>query len=388
MKLVRNCIDKDGAGQVALIPENAEDMWHAYNLISQGDTVRASTVRKVKTESAIGSSSSSRVRTTLTIEVETMYFDAQACVLGLKGRNVEENPYVKLGAYHTLDIESHRKFSLAKSCWDVVALERIDAACEPTQNTDVAAVVMQEGMAHVCLVTGAMTLVRAKIDVAIPRKSKGNTSRNSQHEKGLEKFYDTVLQAMLRHVNFDVTRCILLASPGFVKEHLFEYMMQWAVKNKNRVLIENKSKFLLIHASSGFKHSLKEVLADPAVTSRMADTKAAIEVRALDSFQALLQTEPSRAFYGLKHVEKANEARAIDTLLVSDNLFRSQNVNERKMYVALVESVRDNGGEVRIFSSLHVSGEQLAQLTGIAALLRFPMPELEDDPLEDGATEW
>ena len=35
-------------------------------------------------------------------------------------------------------------------------------------------------MAHVCLVTGAMTLVRAKIDVAIPRKRKGSTS---QHEK-------------------------------------------------------------------------------------------------------------------------------------------------------------------------------------------------------------
>ena len=75
------------------------------------------------------------------------------------------------------------------------------------------------------------------------------------------------------------------------------------------------------------------------------------------------------------------------------------------MYVKLVESVRDNGGTVRIFSSLHVSGErkfevilrlfklylkwwwnnvktELAQLTGVAALLRFPMPELEDEPLD------
>jgi len=354
-------------------------MWHAYNLIAQGDIVRASTIRKVQTESATGSSSSSRVRTMLTIEVETIYFDTQACVLGLKGRNVEENPYVKMGAYHTVDIESNRKFSLTKSNWDVIALERIDMACDPTQNADVAAVVMQEGMAHVCLVSGAMTLVRAKIDVGIPRKRKGSTS---QHEKGLQKFYDNILQAILRHVNFEVTRCILLASPGFVKNHFFDYMMQWAIKNDNRLLIENKSKFLLIHASSGFKHSLKEVLADPAVTSRMADTKATIEVRALEAFYALLQTEPNRAFYGFKHVMKANESQAIDTLLISDNLFRSQNVNERKTYVDLVESVRDNAGTVRIFSSLHVSGEQLAQLTGIAALLRFPMPELEDEPLD------
>jgi len=79
-------------------------------------------------------------------------------------------------------------------------------------------------------------------------------------KKGLQKFYETILQAILRHVNFDVTRCVLLASPGFVKDQFFEYMMQWASKTDNKILIDNKSKFLLIHSSSGFKHSLKGIL--------------------------------------------------------------------------------------------------------------------------------
>ena len=48
------------------------------------------------------------------------------------------------------------------------------------QNADVAAVVMQEGIAHICLITSNMTIVRAKIDQVIPRKRKGNVS---QHEK-------------------------------------------------------------------------------------------------------------------------------------------------------------------------------------------------------------
>lgn len=46
-------------------------------------------------------------------------------------------------------------------------------ACDPTQTADLAAVVMQEGIAHVCLVTSSMTLVRAKIETNIPRKRKG-----------------------------------------------------------------------------------------------------------------------------------------------------------------------------------------------------------------------
>nr|CAD7458825.1 unnamed protein product [Timema tahoe] len=379
MKLLHKNVDKDGGGSVSLIPEEPEDMWHAYNLISEGDCVRASTIRKVQNESTTGSSTSSRVRTILTIRVENIDFDTQACMLRLKGRNIEENQYVKMGGYHTLDLEVNRKFTLGKAEWDSVSLDRVDSACDPVQNADVAAVVMQEGLAHICLITSSMTIVRAKLDQCIPRKRKGNVQ---QHEKGMARFFENVMQAILRHVNFDIVKCILIASPGFVRDQFFEYMFQQAVKTDNKILLENKGKFMLIHASSGFKHSLREVLTDPAVVAKMADTKAASEVKAMETFYTMLQTEPDKAFYGPKHVEKASEAQAIETLLISDNLFRIQDVKLRKRYVTLVDSVREFGGDVKIFSSMHVSGEQLDQLTGVAAILRFPMPELEEDDEE------
>lgn len=58
-------------------------------------------------------------------------------------------------------------------------------------------------------------------------------------------------------MNFDVVKCIILASPGFVKDQFMSYMIQQAVKTENKLIIENKSKFILVHASSGFKHSLR-----------------------------------------------------------------------------------------------------------------------------------
>lgn len=128
-----------------LIPEEAEDMWHAYNLVAVGDSVRSTTIRKVHTESATGSSTSNRVRTTLTLSVEGIDLDTAACVLRVKGRNIQENQYVRMGAYHTLDLELNRKFSLRKECWDVVALDRLDLACDPARTADVAVVIMQEG---------------------------------------------------------------------------------------------------------------------------------------------------------------------------------------------------------------------------------------------------
>jgi len=383
MKLVHREISdksKDTSGSVTLVPEEMEDMWHIYNLIAVGDYVRASTIRKVTTESSTGSTTSNRIRTILTVQVEDIDFDTAAGMLRLKGRNVAENAHVKMGAYHTIEVENQRKITVIKAEWDSVSLERIELATDPYKHADLAAVVMQEGLANVCLVTSCMTIVRAKIDVAIPRKRRGSAT---QHEKALERFYDTVLQAVLRHVNFEVVKAVVVASPGFVKDQFLDYLKQYSIKNDVKVLIENKPKFFPVHASSGFKHSLREVLQDPAVQARLADTKAAEEVRALDSFYKTLTNEPLKAFYGERHVFRAAEAQAIEVLLISDKLFRARDVAKRKRFVGLVDSVREFGGDVKIFSSLHVSGEQLDQLTGLCAVLRFPMRELEDDEEDD-----
>lgn len=35
---------------IKMVPEDTEDMWHAYNLISIGDLVTGSTIRKVMSE--------------------------------------------------------------------------------------------------------------------------------------------------------------------------------------------------------------------------------------------------------------------------------------------------------------------------------------------------
>lgn len=45
------------------------------------------------------------------------------------------------------------------------------------------------------------------------------------------------------------------------------------------------------------------------------------------------------------------------------------------------------GANVLIFSSMHVSGEQLSALSGVAAILRFPLHELEDEEMSDSDQE-
>ncbi|CAJ0942829.1 unnamed protein product, partial [Mesorhabditis belari] len=380
MKQIRRSIERGGPGFVTLLPDEAEDMWHIYNLIRVGDIVQSQTIRKVINESTTGSTSSQRVHVRLTIEVEKIDFDPSESTLHLKGKNREENDLVKLGAYHTLDLEPSRKFTLKKIEWDTIDLERLDTALDPTTQADVAAVVLHEGLAHVCLLTPSMTLVRAKIDMQVPRKRKGFTS---QHEKGIIRFLDATAAAFLKHVDFKIVKCCLIASRGFLNQQFMDHLVAYADNQGKKFTSEQKGKFLLAHSSSGFKHSLKEVLEDPNVAARLTDTKAQGEVKALKQFFEYMSIEPDRAYYGYKHVAHANAEQAIETLLIADSLFRSQDIATRKRYVKLVESARQNGANVLIFSSMHVSGEQLALLTGCAAILRFAMPELDEEQMSD-----
>ena len=67
-----------------------------------------SLLRKVKDESATGSSTSNRVRTTLTLSVENIEYDTSACQLRVKGRNIQENQYVKVSTKkYPLELHTH-----------------------------------------------------------------------------------------------------------------------------------------------------------------------------------------------------------------------------------------------------------------------------------------
>lgn len=56
---------------------------------------------------------------------------------------------------------------------------------------------------------------------------------------------------------FSVVKCILVASPGFVKDQFISYLFKEAVRQDCKLLLENRSKFMVVHSSSGHKYSLK-----------------------------------------------------------------------------------------------------------------------------------
>ncbi|OAL34853.1 mRNA surveillance protein pelota [Fonsecaea nubica] len=401
MRLVKRNINDDGSGSVTLCPEEPEDMWHAYNLIRPTDLLTASAIRRVTTESSsTGSTSSQRVHTNLTIRVKSLDFDPQAGQLHVSGQIARENRYTKIGQFHTLDLELQRNFTLEKVVegsdgsegWDSVARAQLEEAIDPTRGTEAVAVVMQEGLANICFITQFQTVLRQRVEVSVPRKRTG-AGRSADHDKGLTKFYSTVLDTLLRqlqglmeHKDNSTSFPILLASPGFTAAGFLKQISETAATKGDKMLqdLVRRNAFIVIHSSSGHLHSLNEVLKSPEVLVRLKDTKYARETALMDEFYALLRKDDGRAWYGPTEVEACVEKGAVGrgggVLLISNALFRSQDVATRRRWVRLVDRVREvEGGEVRVLSSDHESGRRLEGLGGIAAILTFPIEDIESE---------
>jgi len=373
MKLLKKeIIAKNQSGRIELQPDEDEDMWHLYNIIRAGDSIKTTTIRKVKREGATGSVSTNKMTISIIIKVEKVNFEADVCKLRVSGKTIGENEHVPKGSYHTIEIEAHKKFSLTKFCWDTIVMEALEEACDTNKKADLAAVIMQDGLAHICLVLNSMTILKSKVEISIPKKRKGFTN---QHDKGMIRFYRAVLRDICTKLDFEQIKCLLIASPGFVRDEFYKFAITESEPKTSefRVFFENKNKILKVHSSDGYKHSLREVLAQPEVARQLADTKAASELNVLNEFYEKLTKAPEWACYGPNEVRHAFEEGAISTLLISDTLFRHSNAGLRKRYLNFVEGVRNAGGKVFKFSSLHVTGERLNSLTGIAALLRFPL---------------
>ncbi|RDA88176.1 hypothetical protein CP532_6807 [Ophiocordyceps camponoti-leonardi (nom. inval.)] len=367
--------------QVSLLPEDPEDMWHAYNLIVAGDLVNAHAIRKVvTTNTGTGATAAERVHTDLTIKVKSTFFDPVISSLRVSGVVASENDHVPRGSHHTLDLEVNRSFAVIKpDGWDSVSKSTLAQALSDDRSGALAAVVMHEGIANICLITQFRTVLKTRVESVVPKKRDIASVRDA----GVRRFFDKTLSSLLQALDFSNSRPLLLASPGFFAADFKEFIAKQGRDKSDKVLTAMAKQATVIHSSSGHIHSLNEVLKSPQVMAKMHDMNYAKEVQYMDNFVDLLKLDDGRAWYGTKAVEKAVAEGAVGAgggvLLINNSLFRSNVLETRKKYVALVDRVKDVGGETRILSSDHVSGQRLKLMGDIAAMLNYPMLDLDED---------
>eukprot|EP01066_Platyproteum_vivax_P010298 Platyproteum_vivax@DN4596_c0_g1_i1.p1 len=369
--LNRKSIKRGEPGVAELVPEESEDIWHLYNIASKNDHLKSLCSRKVRRQAASGAIINEQKKFFLTVCIQKVEYDPSQDTIRFTGYNVRENEWVKMGQYHTTEIGIHSKVSLRKNCWDVLHVDMLMKATDPHKDAEVGVILIENGLANMYLLTASLAKDLGRIQQTIPK----NRELGSGYKKAVDKFHKQLFDSLCHHFKFDVVKVVLLAGPGLWCKQFYEYLQSSNDKAIKAALQRNI--FVVAHASSAWRHSLDELLGDPKIQKLLNATKAGQQTVLLEQFYKMLHENSARACYGPSHVSVAAENNAIDTLLITNKVLRSNNLCQRVGLAKLVERLRSSGKKVEIFSDQHVSGEKLNMLSGIAAILAFPVYELQ-----------
>ena len=176
MKILSRRIGKWKEGHVTLVPTDDEDMWHIYNLIRPGDVMRMKSLRKIIHENEKTGLKKIRVKNlllTLMIKDIEYFQQADRICIRVKGQNVKQHDELKIGQYHTFEMSLHNKITIYKDSWSPFEISLLKELSEITHDVENAAIIMDEGVAHLCYIKPSVTLLRHKVDKTVAKKSSG-----------------------------------------------------------------------------------------------------------------------------------------------------------------------------------------------------------------------
>jgi protein pelota len=343
---------EEGRERMTLVPENVDDLWHLSHVLESGDLVSGDTTRRIqRDDEQLRDTGGQREHLFVTIEVDDVEFARFANRLRVGGEIVDCSREDQLGHHHTINVEEHDEITIEKH-FKPDQVERIEAAEEAAENADVAIATVEEGEAHIHTVAQYGTEERFSFTAPT---GKGEYARPRS-----ELFAE--LGKALARMDVDA---IILAGPGFTKQDARDYIEE----NHSEV-----ADLLTVVDTAGVgDRGVHEVLKRGAVDEVQTQTRISKEASLLDDLMEGIATGEKVA-YGIDEVAEAAEFGAVETLLVLDDRLRRERQGDGDWEVdvnEVIQTVERKGGEVTVFSGEFDPGQQLRNLGGIAALLRY-----------------
>jgi len=352
MRIVERQQVEGGRERVTVVPENVDDLWHLSHVVEPGDRVAGDTERRIQREDdQLRDTGGEREHIRAELAVEDVEFARFANRLRVGGVIEACSREDQLGHHHTINVEEHDELEVEKR-WKPDQRDRLEAAVEATDNPDVAVATVEEGQAYVHTVAQYGAEERASITAPT---GKGEYAR----PRG--ELFDE-LTDVLRRQDADA---IILAGPGFTKQDALDHVAEEVPDLAESVTT--------VDTSSVGDRGVHEVLKRGAVEDVQQRTRIAEESGLIDELMERI-AEGAEVAYGPEQVQQAAEYGAIEHLLVLDEDLRQARAGEGDWDVdvdAVIETAEQKGGDVTVFSSEFDPGRQLANLGGIAALLRY-----------------
>jgi protein pelota len=332
---------KDNAGEIRLLPESIDDLWHLRHLISPGDLVFATTFRSV--ESATDKIRPEKVEkrpVRLGVRVEKVEFSEHGVRLRITG-TIEHG--IDTGAYHTINVETGYEISVIRR-WRPIDLERIERAVKSSVFGVIHILTIEEGEAELFRIRQYGP--ESVITIMAGSGKGGETDTRTG-------FFDTVTKSIA-----EISGPFVIAGPGFVKDDFVKY-----AKNRN---CAPAGQAIVVETRRIGRGAVQDVIGAGTLEKLIGDLQLSREVRLMDEVLLRIAQDGAVA-YGKQAVGTAIGYGAVDEVLLADSLLRDQTI------VPLIENAEQMQAKIVVLSTEFEPGERLEALGGIAALLRYKL---------------
>ena len=341
-----------GRERITLVPETVDDLWDLQYVLEPGDRVAGDTSRRIqREEDHMRDTGGEREHMWVAIAVEAVEFHKFANRLRVAGEIVGCSREDQLGFHHTLNVEVRDEISIEKRLKPDQE-ERLEEAEASAERPDVAIATVEEGRAHVHTVAEYGVDEHASITA---------TTGKGEYARDRSELFEE-LARVLERLKVDA---IVLAGPGFTKQDALSHLEDAAP--------EVAALVTLVDTASVGDRGVHEALKRGAVADVREETRIEREAAHIDELTRRI-ADGAKAAYGPSEVAQAAEYGAVERLLVLDERLRQERAGDGEWPIRVddvVRTVEQQGGEVTVFSSEFPPGRQLANLGGIAALLRY-----------------
>lgn len=347
---------------VKVIPETLDDFWHLYNIIYRGDEVYARTTREIKTDEKYARSSrGERVPVFLGVKVENVSWDKFLGRLRVHGTVCEATENVPAGAHHTLNITLNTPLTVVKKEWAKHHLDRLKRASATSEKPIILVSIDDEGYA---IATTAQYGIEEKIEERIKLPGKHEAEKRSA---ALRDYFRKLVNS-LRQVWTTMQSPIAVIGVGYVKNDFAKFLENEA-GDMFRSVVDVKS------VNNGGIAGIYEAFRSGVLLKTMSQMRTAEEAEVIEEFLRRLGKGEANVAYGFDDVKKAASMGAVEKLILADSALRDSSDEQRLRLEGLMREVEDKKGTVMVVSTEHEAGKKLTAFNGLAALLRFALPQ-------------
>jgi protein pelota len=346
-------------GFVKVVPSSDDDLWHLYNVVYKGDEVYAYSSRAVKTDQEYSRpKSAERVSAFMGVAVESVAWDKFLGKLRVHGIIIHAPDIMPTGAHHTLNIALNQPVTIVKKEWPKHLLDRLFRASK-TEKPLLIIAIDDEGFA-------VAETKQYGVDIKVEERMKLPGKHEADKRMAATKEYFKRAVTSLRQLWTPNHSPIIIVGVGFVKGDFSAFLADEAADMAKSV-VDVKS------VNNGGISGIYEALRSGVLLKAAKQLRIVDETEVMEEVMKRLGKGEGTITYGLDAVENAVQMGAVEKLVLADTMLRESGEEPRLHLEKLMREVEQRRGSITVVSTEHEAGAKLLALTGIAALLRFPI---------------